>query len=57
MPMQIRVPADMSGAAFWLVAAVCHPDAEIRLLGVGMNPTRRGALDILLRMGADIEVR
>jgi 3-phosphoshikimate 1-carboxyvinyltransferase len=46
----------MSGAAFWLVAAVCHPDAELRLLGVGMNPTRRGALDVLLAMGADIDV-
>jgi 3-phosphoshikimate 1-carboxyvinyltransferase len=55
-PLEIRVPADMSSATFWLVAAVCHSDAELRLLGVGMNRTRRGALDILLSMGADIEV-
>ena len=55
-PLNLRVPADMSGAAFWLVAAVCHPDAELRLLGVGMNPTRRGALDVLLAMGADIDI-
>jgi len=55
-PLHLQVPADMSGAAFWIVAAVCHPDAEVQLLGVGMNPTRRGALDVLLQMGADIDV-
>ena len=55
-PLRTRVPGDMSSACFWLVAAVCHPNAEIRLVGVGMNPTRRGALDVLLQMGADVEV-
>jgi 3-phosphoshikimate 1-carboxyvinyltransferase len=55
-PLDLRIPADMSSAAFWLIAAVCHPDAELRLLGVGMNRTRRGALDILLAMGADIDI-
>jgi 3-phosphoshikimate 1-carboxyvinyltransferase len=56
-PLQLRVPGDMSAAAFWLVAAVTHPDAELHLVGVGMNPTRCGALDILRAMGADIEMR
>lgn len=55
-PLHLRVPGDMSAAAFWLVAAVTHPDAELRVLGVGMNPTRRGALDVLLAMDAKIEV-
>ena len=55
-PLQVRVPADMSSACFWMVLAACHPDAEIRLLGVGMNPTRSGALDVLRQMGADIEI-
>jgi 3-phosphoshikimate 1-carboxyvinyltransferase len=55
-PLQARVPADMSSACFWMVLAACHPDAEIRLLGVGMNPTRRGALDVLRDMGADVDV-
>jgi 3-phosphoshikimate 1-carboxyvinyltransferase len=55
-PLRVRVAGDMSSACFWLVAAVCHPNAELHLLGVGMNPTRRGALDVLLEMGADIEV-
>jgi 3-phosphoshikimate 1-carboxyvinyltransferase len=49
------VPADPSAAAFWLVAAAIHPDAELRLEGVSTNPTRRAIIDILRRMGADIE--
>lgn len=49
------VPADTSGAAFWLVAASIHPDAELRLEGVSTNPTRRAIIDILRRMGASIE--
>ncbi|HEY5628296.1 MAG TPA: 3-phosphoshikimate 1-carboxyvinyltransferase [Candidatus Limnocylindrales bacterium] len=51
------VPSDPSGAAFWLVAASIHPDAELRLHGVSTNPTRRAIIDILRRMGADIEER
>jgi 3-phosphoshikimate 1-carboxyvinyltransferase len=51
------VPSDPSGAAFWLVAAAIHPDAELRLDGVSTNPTRRAIIDILRRMGADIEER
>ncbi len=49
------VPTDPSAAAFWLVAAAIHPDAELRLEGVSTNPTRRAIIDILRRMGADIE--
>jgi 3-phosphoshikimate 1-carboxyvinyltransferase len=49
------VPADPSAAAFWLVAAAIHPDAELRLEGVSTNPTRRAIIDILRRMGAAIE--
>jgi 3-phosphoshikimate 1-carboxyvinyltransferase len=49
-----RVPADPSAAAFWLVAGAIHPDAELRIPGVGVNPTRRAAIDLLRAMGADI---
>ena len=52
-----RVPADPSAAMFWLVAAAIHPDAELTLRSVGVNPTRRAAIDILARMGARIEER
>ena len=50
-----RVPADPSAAAFWLVAGAIHPDAELTLRSVGVNPTRRAAIDILTRMGARID--
>ena len=52
-----RVPADVSAAAFWLVAGAIHPDAELTLPGVGVNPTRRAIVDILRAMGADIKER
>jgi 3-phosphoshikimate 1-carboxyvinyltransferase len=54
-PVDQVVPGDPSAAAFWLVAGVIHPDAELRLVGVGVNPTRRAVIDILGRMGASIE--
>jgi 3-phosphoshikimate 1-carboxyvinyltransferase len=49
-----QVPGDPSAAAFWLVAGAIHPAAELRLRGVGVNPTRRAAIDLLGRMGASI---
>lgn len=56
-PLTLRVPGDFSSAAPWLVLAVCHPDAEILVEGVDLNPTRTGLLDILRAMGADVETR
>ena len=56
-PLDQDVPGDPSAAAFWLVAAAIHPDAELRLEGVGVNPTRRAVIDLLRRMGASIEER
>ena len=55
-PVDIAVPGDISGAAFWLVAGAVHPNAEIRLPGVGINATRSGVLEVLNRMGASISV-
>ena len=52
-----RVPGDVSAAAFWLVAGAVHPDAELAVRGVGINPTRRAVIDILCSMGARIEER
>ena len=51
----VRVPGDISTAAAWIVAATLHPDADVLLSGVGLNPTRAGILDVLREMGADIE--
>ena len=53
-PLTLRVPGDISAAAGWLVLAVCHPDADLRIQGVGVNPTRSGVLDALRLMDADV---
>jgi len=55
--MEERVPGDPSAAAFWLVAGLIHPDAELTVRNVGVNPTRRAIIDILARMGGQIEER
>jgi 3-phosphoshikimate 1-carboxyvinyltransferase len=55
--VQEQVPGDVSAAAFWLVGGAIHPDAELTLRGVGVNPTRRAVIDILRWMGAGIEER
>ncbi len=54
--LSLRVPGDISAAAFWMVLAALHPEAEIRVAGVGVNPTRTGILDALRIMGADIRL-
>jgi 3-phosphoshikimate 1-carboxyvinyltransferase len=54
-PDALLVPADISSAAFFLVAAVLVPDSEIELGWVGVNRTRTGLLTILERMGVEIE--
>jgi 3-phosphoshikimate 1-carboxyvinyltransferase len=53
--VQERVPGDISAAAFWLVVGAIHPDAELTLHDVGVNPTRRAVIDILRSMGARID--
>lgn len=50
----IDVPADISSAAFLMVAASIVPGSDILLEHVGVNPTRTGVIDILKLMGADI---
>lgn len=54
--MSIDVPADISSAAFFLVAASITPNSDITLEHIGVNATRTGVLDILLKMGADIQL-
>jgi prephenate dehydrogenase/3-phosphoshikimate 1-carboxyvinyltransferase len=53
---RIEVPGDFSSAAFFIVAASLGEGPGLRLLNVGINPTRTGLLDMLLSMGADIRV-
>lgn len=52
----IDIPADISSAAFFMVAASIAPGSDVMLEHVGVNPTRTGVLSILSLMGADIEL-
>ena len=52
----ILVPGDVSSAAFWMVAGSAHPNAKIRLEGVGINPTRTGVISVLESMGANLSL-
>ncbi|MBP8770819.1 MAG: bifunctional prephenate dehydrogenase/3-phosphoshikimate 1-carboxyvinyltransferase, partial [Thiopseudomonas sp.] len=53
---RIEVPADISSAAFFMVAASIAADSELVLEHVGINPTRTGVIDILRLMGADLSL-
>lgn len=54
--VHIDVPADISSAAFFMVAASITPNADLMLEHVGINPTRVGVINILRAMGGDITV-
>jgi 3-phosphoshikimate 1-carboxyvinyltransferase len=53
---EILVPADISSAAFFIVAALINPGSEIWIKNVGINPQRTGVIEILKEMGGDIEI-
>ena len=53
---RVEVPADLSSAMFFVVAASIVAEADVTLPGVGVNPTRTGGLAILRAMGADLEI-
>jgi len=52
----VRVPGDISSAAFFLVAASIMPGSDLIVRNVGVNPTRTGVLDVLHEMGAALEL-
>lgn len=52
----VRIPGDISSAAFFLAAAAMIPGSDLVIRGVGCNPTRDGVVEILRRMGAAIEL-
>jgi 3-phosphoshikimate 1-carboxyvinyltransferase len=52
----LRVPADVSSAAFLLVAAALVPGSDLLLRDVGLNETRDGILHVLEAMGADLAI-
>ncbi|MFO7951192.1 MAG: 3-phosphoshikimate 1-carboxyvinyltransferase, partial [Bacillota bacterium] len=54
---QLKVPGDISAAAFIMVAAVIIPGSEVLISNVGVNPLRTGIIDVLKEMGAEIEFK
>lgn len=55
-PLDLEVPGDPSSAAFLVGAALLAESGELRITGVGLNPTRTGFLSVLRRMGAEVLV-
>lgn len=55
-PKNLSVCGDISSAAFFMVAAAIVPNSNIILKNVGLNQTRTGIIDVLVQMGADIEI-
>jgi 3-phosphoshikimate 1-carboxyvinyltransferase len=55
-PFGMRVPGDISSAAFFLALVASRPQWRVRCQGVGLNPGRTGILDVLTAMGADVAV-
>jgi 3-phosphoshikimate 1-carboxyvinyltransferase len=54
--VNLRVPGDISSAAYFLIAGVIHPSARIVIRDSGINPTRTGIIDVLLAMGAKLKI-
>ena len=54
--VDLTIPGDISSASFWMVAAMIHPDSNITLKNVGMNPLRTGIIDVLKMMGGEITI-
>lgn len=54
--LELGVPGDLSSAAFFLVAALLMPEANLAIHSVGLNPTRSALLDFLVSMGASIKI-
>jgi len=52
----IQVPADLSSAAFVILAALISKNADVLIPNVGVNPTRTGVIEILREMGGDISI-
>ena len=55
-PKTIEICGDISSAAYFIVAALIIPGSEIILKNVGLNPTRTGILEVVKKMGGNIEI-
>ena len=54
--VDVTIPGDFSAAAFFIVGATIVQGSDITIRNVGMNPTRTGLIEVMRKMGADIQV-
>jgi 3-phosphoshikimate 1-carboxyvinyltransferase len=54
--LDLDIPGDISSAAYWLVAAAIHPNAQVMVKNTGINSTRTGIVEVLLKMGARLRI-
>ncbi len=52
----LKIPADISSAAFFMIAAACFNGSDVTLPNVGVNPTRTAIFDLLVSLGANVEI-
>ncbi len=55
-PINLKVPGDFSAAAYFITLALLHPDAELTIKNVNLNPTRTGFLKIIEKMGCSVKI-
>jgi 3-phosphoshikimate 1-carboxyvinyltransferase len=55
-PGKLYIPGDISSAAFFLIPAAIIPGSRVLIRKASLNPSRTGAIKVLERMGADIQV-
>jgi 3-phosphoshikimate 1-carboxyvinyltransferase len=57
LPTTVNIPGDISSASFFIVAGAIIPNSNILIRNIGLNPTRTGIIDVMHRMGADMEIQ
>jgi 3-phosphoshikimate 1-carboxyvinyltransferase len=56
-PLTYTVPGEMSAAVYWIVLGLVHPDCDITVKSVCVNPSRMGLINVLKSMGGNIEIK
>ncbi len=54
---KILIPGDISSASFWMIAASIIPNSRVTIQNVGLNPSRKGILDVMDQMGCNYEIK
>lgn len=56
LPIEITIPGDISSAAYFMAAGLIVPNSEILLKNVGINPTRDGIIEVIQKMGGNLQI-